>query len=310
VIGAGLAGLSCATALQAAGHQVSMFEKSRGAAGRMSTRRGDTWHGDTWHGDTWQCDHGAQYFTARSDAFVAELARWLQAGVAEVWAPRLTIFGEASQHRQDATLKRYVGLPAMTSPAQWLASSLTEPVNFGRRIEALVAEGEGWRLQLEAGAVSQRFDAVVLALPAPQAAALLAQAAPALARRAEAVRMRACWALMLNFAQVLDLGFDAAFVNQGPLRWVARNSSKPGRSGTETWLLHARAEWSEAHVECSAEQAAAAMQQAFEALGAPAAQAWTAGFMPMPRLYRRVPPPRAKPALGTPTLAWACAATG
>ncbi|HCZ16243.1 MAG TPA: NAD/FAD-dependent oxidoreductase, partial [Candidatus Accumulibacter sp.] len=41
--GAGIAGLSCATALQQAGLEVSLFDKSRGAGGRMSTRRGDDW---------------------------------------------------------------------------------------------------------------------------------------------------------------------------------------------------------------------------------------------------------------------------
>ena len=53
LIGAGIAGLSCATALQQAGLDVSLFDKSRGPSGRMNTRRGDGW----------QCDHGAQYFT-------------------------------------------------------------------------------------------------------------------------------------------------------------------------------------------------------------------------------------------------------
>jgi predicted NAD/FAD-dependent oxidoreductase len=38
----------------------------------MSTRRGDGW----------QCDHGAQYFTARDPGFRAEVARWQAAGVA------------------------------------------------------------------------------------------------------------------------------------------------------------------------------------------------------------------------------------
>ncbi|MEF8717273.1 MAG: NAD(P)-binding protein [Candidatus Accumulibacter necessarius] len=46
-------------ALQRAGLEVSLFDKSRGPGGRMSTRRGDDW----------QCDHGAQYFTARHPAF-------------------------------------------------------------------------------------------------------------------------------------------------------------------------------------------------------------------------------------------------
>ena len=67
VVGAGIAGLSCATELQQAGATVRIFEKSGGAAGRMSTRRGEDW----------QCDHGAQYFTARDPGFLAtEDAIW------------------------------------------------------------------------------------------------------------------------------------------------------------------------------------------------------------------------------------------
>ena len=75
VIGAGLSGLSCAHALLQAGHTVHLFDKSRGPSGRMSTRRAEDAHGP------WQCDHGAQYFTARDAAFRAEVARWQQAEV-------------------------------------------------------------------------------------------------------------------------------------------------------------------------------------------------------------------------------------
>ncbi|WP_434735343.1 NAD(P)-binding protein [Accumulibacter sp.] len=39
LIGAGVAGLSCATALQQADPQVKVLDKSRGAGGRMRTRR-------------------------------------------------------------------------------------------------------------------------------------------------------------------------------------------------------------------------------------------------------------------------------
>ena len=54
IIGAGLAGLSCAQALLLAGHTVHVFDKSRGPSGRMSTRRAEGAAGP------WQCDHGAQ----------------------------------------------------------------------------------------------------------------------------------------------------------------------------------------------------------------------------------------------------------
>ncbi|MDP8568368.1 FAD-dependent oxidoreductase [Methylophilus aquaticus] len=53
VIGAGMAGLACSQTLQQAGFLVTVFEKSRGPSGRVSTRAGEGW----------QCDHGAQYFT-------------------------------------------------------------------------------------------------------------------------------------------------------------------------------------------------------------------------------------------------------
>ena len=68
IIGAGLAGLSCATRLQAQGFEVHVFEKSRGPSGRMSTR----------NGENWSADHGAQYFTARDPLFIEELKTWVQ----------------------------------------------------------------------------------------------------------------------------------------------------------------------------------------------------------------------------------------
>ncbi|EXI81308.1 MAG: Dehydrosqualene desaturase [Candidatus Accumulibacter sp. BA-94] len=105
LIGAGIAGLSCAAQLQQAGLEVSLFDKSRGAGGRMSTRRGDGW----------QCDHGAQYFTARHPDFRAEVARWQQAGVAALWAPRLWLFDGDSPAGRESTVERFVGSSALSA---------------------------------------------------------------------------------------------------------------------------------------------------------------------------------------------------
>lgn len=52
VVGAGIAGITAARTLAQAGWQVTVFEKSRGAGGRMATRR-------TAFGGF---DHGAQFF--------------------------------------------------------------------------------------------------------------------------------------------------------------------------------------------------------------------------------------------------------
>ncbi|MFN3376139.1 MAG: NAD(P)/FAD-dependent oxidoreductase [Burkholderiaceae bacterium] len=267
VVGAGLSGLACAAAVEAGGWTVRVFDKSRGPSGRMSTRRGQGW----------QCDHGAQYFTARDPDFRAVVARWQQAGVAALWIPRIASWDGTQWRSPSTALDRFVGTPRMTAPAGWLAQQLAHPVQTSTTVRALSRDGDRWALDtLEHGRLAERFDHVVLAMPAPQAKVLCAPVAPALAALAESARMRGCWALMLQYGSPLALPVDAAFVNAGPLRWVARDSAKPGRTGAETWLLHANPEWSEAHIEDAPEAAAAALIEAFTALGAPAPDKWTA----------------------------------
>lgn len=273
VIGAGLAGLSCAQALLQAGHMVHVFDKSRGPSGRMSTRRAEDEHG------AWQCDHGAQYFTARDPAFCAEVARWQRAGVAAVWDARLASFDGSIWTTPHTPLERFVGTPRMTSPAAWLVQSLGDRAlaRWQTTIQGLDRTEGGWTItSAEHGPLHQRYDAVMLAVPAPQAVPLLAPVAPAGAAVAASARMRGSWAVMLRYAAPVAMPWEGAFINTGPLRWVARDSSKPGRTGAETWLLHATAEWSDAHIEDNVESVTATLLAAFAALGGPTPLAATA----------------------------------
>ena len=273
IVGAGLAGLSCAQALLQAGHTVHVFDKARGPSGRMSTRRAEDNNGP------WQCDHGAQYFTARDPAFRAEVARWQQAGVAALWNARLASFDGNAWTAPATPLERFVGTPRMTSPAAWLVQHLGEPAlaQWQTTVQRLGHTEGGWAIiSAEHGLHSQHYSAVLLAVPAPQAVPLLAPVAPAGAALAASARMRGSWAVMLRYASPVALPWEGAFINTGPLRWVARDSSKPGRTGQETWLLHASPEWSEAHIEDSAEAVTTALLAAFAALGGPAPLAATA----------------------------------
>ena len=137
-------------------------------------------------------------------------------------------------------------------------------------VQALVPDAEGWTLDTaEHGRLSQRYRAVLLAVPAPQAQPLLAAMAPGGAALALGARMRASWAVMVRCPAPLALPCEGAFINAGPLRWVARDSSKPGRTGPETWLLHASAQWSEAHLEDDAAAVTQQMLAAFTELGGP-----------------------------------------
>tara|TARA_R110002072_G_scaffold301164_3_gene480226 strand:- start:1276 stop:2304 length:1029 start_codon:yes stop_codon:yes gene_type:complete len=268
VIGAGIAGLACATRLQQAGHKVSVFEKSRGLGGRMSTRRTDQW----------QCDHGAQYFTARAPEFVAQVRAWIKEDVAAEWSPTLSSFGDRpdslARVPQQPSVPRFVGIPKMSAPANALGRLLN--IQKHVRVAGLERRDTQWLLSAEtADAVPSQhtFDAVLLAIPGPQAAELLAGADESLAQACRQYTMSACWAVMLTPQQPLAIEFDGAFVNDQILSWIAKDTSKPARSGAETWLMHATPQWSQEHIEADPGDVAQALRSAFLSLtGTPEAQ--------------------------------------
>lgn len=272
IIGAGMSGLSCATYLQNAGLKVTIFDKSRGPSGRMSTRVVTDENGNHW-----QCDHGAQYFTARSAEFMTEVKRWQDVGVAEVWNPRLKVIEdglckERTTKSPVSLINRYVGTPRMTAPANFLASQLKLVTSTS--INQIKNAEHGFILSsLEHGEISEVFDIVLFAIPAPQAAVLLQSINSTLNEIANSVTMRGCWALMVRYAEPLAFPFDGAFVNGDTLSWVARDSAKPKRlkdaknSMTETWLLHGSMAWSETHIEDTAEGVTKDLLIAFNEIG-------------------------------------------
>jgi len=270
VVGAGLAGVACAIVLQQVGIRVSVFEKNRAASGRMSTRRTETSN----------CDHGAQYFTAKDPTFQAEVQRWVEAGTAGIWQPKIKVFGNKKIQSQEnvctTNIQRYIGIPKMTTPVRWLCEINKIHVETNCTVDKIQRDSDLlWRLHcVEKGWLEPRFDGLLFAVPAPQVVPLISDVAPILTELANNVRMRACWALMLQYRNPIDIGFDAAFVNEGPLRWVARNNSKPGRSEMEHWLLHAEAEWSERNQETNPNDVAKIMLEEFEKIGGNPPQHW------------------------------------
>jgi renalase len=217
VIGAGLAGLACARELAATGASVIVLDKGRGPGGRMAARRVEI------AGETVSFDHGAQYFTARDPAFIATVEDWAAAGVAARWAAAGT----------DA----WVGVPGMNAPIRELARALD--VRWGVRAERLVRDGASWRVDTDSAVFTAAR--VMVAVPAEQAAVLLADAAPDMSALAASVTSAPCWAVMAGFAAPLG-GPDTFRSDTGPVSWAARNSAKPGRAAPEAWVIHASPE--------------------------------------------------------------------
>lgn len=244
-----MSGLICSRLLVQADFRVTLVDKARGPGGRMSTRRIE--------GTAF--DHGAQYFTARDARFVEQVEGWIADGIVREWAGRLAAIYADGISNLKGENSRYVGVPRMSAITRHLATGLD--LTTGWHAESLQQDHKKWRLRGQNGEELGPFEAAVAAVPSAQAAPLL-QPAPALAERARSAGMASCYAVMLAFEQPLPLPFDAAFVNVGPLSWIARNSSKPGRVGPETWVLHAGPEWSDAHIEESPERVAKLLTEA------------------------------------------------
>lgn len=256
IIGAGLAGLSCGTALAKAGAKVSVFEKSRGPAGRMSTRKGENW----------QCDHGARYFTARDPAFEVQLGEWLECGVAEPWTTPIGVYENQEWRASGSKDIRYVGTPWMTSPAQSLAQSLAVETNH--TVNQVAQHEDQWAIHTaEHGLLECRPDWLVLATPAPQAMQLTQGIYPEIIALNQQAKTQGCWTMMLRFEQAISMPFEAAFINDGILSWVARNNAKPQRTGSEVWVIHGQAQWSQDHIDDDPLLIAPQMIEAFIALG-------------------------------------------
>ena len=240
IVGAGIAGLSCAVRLQQDGCAVTLFDKGRGAGGRMATRRSDTPAGET------AFDHGAQYLTMRDPDFVAAMHAWKSAGVVAPWPA--------------AGPDAWVGTPGMNAIVKHLADQTQ--VHWQHQVTALRRSDAGWHVELLAptslastAAVDAPFDAVVIAVPAEQAAALLADHDPAMAAQAKACRSSPSWTAMLAFAEPVPITGDIVR-HAGIIGWAARNSAKPGRSGPEAWVIQATPDWSTTHLEDSIDSVA------------------------------------------------------
>ncbi len=290
IIGAGISGLSCAKVLEQAGYHVEVFDKGRNLSGRMATRRNDLS----------EFDHGAQYFTAKSPAFIKEVDRWIGADVAKIWSPKIAVLNNLKEKKtptkinqfnnwitkgkeklkslkisffsaknSSGSVKRFVGVPKMTTPATFISRGLS--IRKKTTINSVFIRPQSyprWSLESkESGLIEGNFNIVIAAIPAPQAADLFKEISPKLTEISQNVKMSGSWAVMVNFEEKTNLKFDAAFINGGPLKWIARNNSKPERGATEAWVLHATPEWSESHLDISKEEAIELLVNEFVALG-------------------------------------------
>jgi len=247
VIGAGIAGLSCARSLVDSGVACMVFEKSRGRGGRAATRRvGQR-----------AFDHGAPSLTARDPKFCAFVDHWRASGAIQEWADAVEL-GRPLQPK--AGDERLVAVPSMSALGHLVGGDV--PCETSTRITDVVRGTGEWRLIAEDGRQFGPFAAVAVAVPAPQAAPLLA-AVGKLAEQAAAVDFAPCWTVMVELAAAVEIANDDTGTRGRGLAWAVYEASRPGRQPGERWVLHANALWSVAHLADSDEAVVSALLAGF-----------------------------------------------
>ena len=293
VLGAGIAGLACAGALARAGIAVTLLDKGRRPGGRVATCRAD---GTLFN-------HGAQFATARGAGFQALLDDLQAAGQAAPW------LAAGSDGRRMTFIPGMSALPAAMADR---AAAAGATLRTERQAAFLHPAASGWAVRhlatadirpgettASGGEVSSGQDAILLALPASQAASLLATAAHPFADIAGRAVIAPCWTVMARFADRIP-GPGVLADLPGAIAWAAREGTRPGHAvDPDAWTLNASPDWSRAHLEDSAEEVGQALLAEFaELTGAPApdlvlAHRWR---------YSRVETPIGQPCLWDPAV--------
>jgi renalase len=252
VVGAGIAGVACAAELAAAGVPVRVLDRGRSVGGRMASRRIDGR----------PVDIGAAYFTVRDPEFAEVVGRWRAAGLARPWTSELAVLGHGERGLSAGPVRWAApgGLRSLvTDLARGLDVGLDRPVT--RVGPGPVVDGE-------------RADAVVLAMPDPQALRLVdpsSDAALELAGR----DWRPVIAVAAGWESRQWPQLPAAFVNDNPvLSLVADDGDRRG-DAAPVLVLHSTADVARAHDAAPDGAIPEVLGMLRELLDVGAAPAWT-----------------------------------
>ncbi|WP_375485294.1 NAD(P)/FAD-dependent oxidoreductase [uncultured Jatrophihabitans sp.] len=214
VIGGGISGAACANVLAAAGVSVDVLERGRAPGGRMASPevRGRRVH------------LGAAYVTAKDPDFAALLDGWASHGLVREWTDTFDVLSPGSHERK-------------SGPPRWAA-----PGGLRSLVRDLLPAPQLEREVTELGELDH--DAIVLAMPDPQAARLLGDVE---ADGVEWVTFEPVIAVALGYER-RSWSMDAAFVNDDPeLTLIADDGSRRG-DGASVLVAHTTSELAAAHL--------------------------------------------------------------
>lgn len=237
IVGAGLSGLSCANRLHQQGHRITIFERANRRSGRLSNKTLNNV----------SVDNGAQYFTARSDAFKQQCEQWMSLGVIARWNMTPHRMADGKLKLSPDETARMVGVPSMGSLCEHLAQN--HDIKYNYNVSRISQSADQWALHSDIGEATHLFDGVVLSLPSENCHKVLTNSSLPLLNSSADVH-DPCWSVILEYDTRLDVDFCGAFCEDEMLRWLSYDTSKPGRDkSTHMYVAHLNNKWTEKHID-------------------------------------------------------------
>ncbi|TVQ69515.1 MAG: hypothetical protein EA363_09495 [Balneolaceae bacterium] len=242
IIGAGLSGLVAGRVLAAAGHDVIVFEKSKGYGGRMATRRID---GDS----AFRIDHGTPYMTGTSGGFRTFLGELEEQGLITHWSDRLSCYTDGQilpelPGRDPQPM--YVAPDGMNSIGKYLGRRLD--IYFEEKVGGITHIGGSrtakspWMINSASINVFEA-DAVIIATPAIQAYGLVSTAQDEFDLRKmitvlDDISYSSTISMMAGYGERIPAEWKAILCDHPVISWICNEASKRDFSGDMNLVVH------------------------------------------------------------------------
>lgn len=269
IVGAGLTGSLTAALLQRTSLPltVTIWDKARGAGGRMSTHR------DPEH-PTQHVDMGAQYISRTKDKHPGyeSLMEGLYDELIshEVLVP---FCGSIEGERADLTkfvIQNYVGPKGANSIAKYFLAQSKAEVSYQQNISEVNIETDS-QIACKCASLDENrhFDHVIFTLPVPQFLTLGGNISstldPTTHSNLSSIRYSSRYALGLFYAKPVQSSWSAKYFDDPVIRFASWDTAKRGCSGHgNTLLLHTSVPFGIEHLEKDKEEVRAKMLKRLE----------------------------------------------
>jgi renalase len=239
IIGAGIAGLTAGRTLANAGHEVIIFEKSRGFGGRMSTRYVGT------NNET-KLDHGIPFVSAKTTEFKTFIDELESLQLLTKWTDELSLFNEDGfydSHPAREKEQMYIAPGGMNSIGQylsrWMDFKLNQRVSGITMVAPNHKRKSPWIVNLMDSSVVE-VDALIIATPSIQANGLLQTSQDEtsvrlLAAQVSKVDYDTCYTLMLGYGKREIPAWKGVVCQNDVINWICNENSK--RNNSELGLV-------------------------------------------------------------------------